>query len=200
MYGIDLREIAQRRGPFVSLCVDASHNTEDAEQQKALRWRSIREQLAAQDVPEKALTLLDDTISKVRAEQGRAGRVLIADSDSVLVDHMLAEPPAREIAGGHIAAGWLDRARRRCCRTPGRGRHTFAPPLARRYPATATGENPMERGNSKHGPVHDDELAHELEGTIRGNRSSRAEEWREPEPPADDDTLINEQVQRTEHP
>ncbi|MGW4094961.1 Rv2629 family ribosome hibernation factor [Nocardia sp. NPDC004750] len=96
MYGIDLREIAQRRGPFVSLCVDASHNTEDAEQQKALRWRSIREQLAAQDVPGKALTLLDDAISKVRAEQGRAGRVLIADSDSVLVDHMLAEPPARE--------------------------------------------------------------------------------------------------------
>ncbi|MET9026313.1 Vms1/Ankzf1 family peptidyl-tRNA hydrolase [Nocardia sp. NPDC004168] len=96
MYGTNLREIAQRRGPFVSLCVDASHNTEDAEQQKALRWRSIRERLAAQHVPEKTLTLLDDAISKVKAEKGRAGRLLIADSDSVLVDHMLAEPPARE--------------------------------------------------------------------------------------------------------
>ncbi|MER7452881.1 hypothetical protein [Nocardia beijingensis] len=58
----------------------------------------------------------------------------------------------------------------------------------------------MERGSSKHGPVHDDALARDLEGTIRGNRSSRAEEWHDPEPPADDDTLINEQVQRTEHP
>ncbi|MEV6324335.1 hypothetical protein AB0M45_24580 [Nocardia sp. NPDC051787] len=58
----------------------------------------------------------------------------------------------------------------------------------------------MERGSSKHGPVRDDELAHELEGTLRGNRSSRAEEWRDPEPPADDDALINERVQRTERP
>ncbi|WP_280496298.1 hypothetical protein, partial [Nocardia farcinica] len=44
----------------------------------------------------------------------------------------------------------------------------------------------MERGNTKHGPVADEELAHELEGTLRGNRSSRAEEWPDPEPPADD--------------
>ncbi|MEU4596270.1 hypothetical protein [Nocardia sp. GTS18] len=45
----------------------------------------------------------------------------------------------------------------------------------------------IERGNTKHGPAHDEELAHELDGTIKGNRSSRAEEWRDPEPPADDD-------------
>ncbi|MGW5574783.1 hypothetical protein ACWEVD_26585 [Nocardia thailandica] len=45
----------------------------------------------------------------------------------------------------------------------------------------------IERGNTKHGPAQDEELAHELEGTLRGNRSSRAEEWRDPEPPADDD-------------
>ncbi|MBF6193857.1 Vms1/Ankzf1 family peptidyl-tRNA hydrolase [Nocardia implantans] len=91
-----LREIAQRRGPFVSLCIDASHNTEDAENQRALRWRSIRERLAAQYVPEKTLELLDDAISEVPGH-GRAGRVLIADSDSLLVDHVLPEPPAREI-------------------------------------------------------------------------------------------------------
>lgn len=58
----------------------------------------------------------------------------------------------------------------------------------------------MERGNSKHGPARDDELAHELQGTLRGNRSSRAEEWHDPEPPADDDALINERVDRTERP
>ncbi|GEM34662.1 hypothetical protein NN3_56690 [Nocardia neocaledoniensis NBRC 108232] len=45
----------------------------------------------------------------------------------------------------------------------------------------------IERGNTKHGPQQDDQLAHELQGTIKGNRSSRAEEWRDPEPPADDD-------------
>lgn len=45
----------------------------------------------------------------------------------------------------------------------------------------------MERGNSKHGAREDDALKEELEGTVRGNRSSRIEEWRDPEPPADDD-------------
>ncbi|MGW5386266.1 hypothetical protein [Nocardia sp. NPDC003963] len=56
----------------------------------------------------------------------------------------------------------------------------------------------MERGSSKHGPARDEQLAHELQGTLRGNRSSRAEEWRDPEPPADDDLLIHERVDRTE--
>lgn len=45
----------------------------------------------------------------------------------------------------------------------------------------------MGRGSDKHGPREDDQLKHELRGTLQGNRSSRAEEWRDPEPPANDD-------------
>lgn len=45
----------------------------------------------------------------------------------------------------------------------------------------------MQRGSDKHGPRVDDELEHELQGTIRANRPTRAEEWRDAEPPADDD-------------
>ncbi|NUS91675.1 MAG: hypothetical protein HOQ36_04580 [Nocardia sp.] len=55
----------------------------------------------------------------------------------------------------------------------------------------------MERGSSKHGPARDDQMAHELQGTLRGNRSGAAE-WLEPEPPADDDRLVNERVDRPE--
>ena len=45
----------------------------------------------------------------------------------------------------------------------------------------------IERGSSKSGPREDDALKEELRGTLQGNRSSRAEEWRDPESPADDD-------------
>lgn len=45
----------------------------------------------------------------------------------------------------------------------------------------------MERGNAKHGSREDVELNHELDGTLRANRPSRSEQWRNPEPPADDD-------------
>jgi hypothetical protein len=41
----------------------------------------------------------------------------------------------------------------------------------------------MERGNSKHGPVRDEELAHETEGMVRGAaQRARTEDWRQPEP------------------
>ncbi|WP_179118230.1 hypothetical protein [Saccharothrix sp. ALI-22-I] len=45
----------------------------------------------------------------------------------------------------------------------------------------------MHRESSKHGPLKDDELKHELQGTLRGNGPSRAEEWRDPESPTDDE-------------
>ena len=38
----------------------------------------------------------------------------------------------------------------------------------------------IDRGNSKHSPRLDDEMAHEVRG------EGRVEEWREPEPPGDD--------------
>lgn len=47
----------------------------------------------------------------------------------------------------------------------------------------------MQRGSDKHGPRQDEELKHELEGMERANRSVRVEEWRDPEPPADDDPV-----------
>jgi len=45
----------------------------------------------------------------------------------------------------------------------------------------------MERGNTKHGPRQDEQLAHEIEGMVRGGRPSWVEPWRNPEPPADDE-------------
>jgi hypothetical protein len=41
----------------------------------------------------------------------------------------------------------------------------------------------MERGNTKHGPAHDEQLAHESEGMVRGSaQRPHGEEWRETEP------------------
>lgn len=45
----------------------------------------------------------------------------------------------------------------------------------------------MERGSSKHGARQDDALAEEVEGMVRGTGPTHAEEWKDPEPPADDD-------------
>lgn len=40
----------------------------------------------------------------------------------------------------------------------------------------------MERGNTKHGPRLDDEMAHEVRGVVQGGTVSRVDEFHEPEP------------------
>ncbi|HWC83807.1 MAG TPA: hypothetical protein VG756_27930 [Pseudonocardiaceae bacterium] len=47
----------------------------------------------------------------------------------------------------------------------------------------------MERDSNLHSPRADEELEHELHGTLQANRSSHAEEWRDPELPAEDDDV-----------
>jgi Protein of unknown function (DUF2795) len=44
----------------------------------------------------------------------------------------------------------------------------------------------MERGNTEHSPRLDDQLKHEVEGMMRAERPTHAEEWREPEPAGED--------------
>ncbi|WP_165989782.1 DUF2795 domain-containing protein [Streptomyces sp. YIM 98790] len=44
-----------------------------------------------------------------------------------------------------------------------------------------------QRGSDRYNVHLDDEMKHELTGMLRGERPSRTEEWRRPEPDADDD-------------
>jgi hypothetical protein len=62
----------------------------------------------------------------------------------------------------------------------------------------------MERGSSKHSPRLDDEMSQEIRGTVQGINDGRAEEWREAEPPGEDqpdaaeilDDSVNEEFSR----
>jgi hypothetical protein len=44
----------------------------------------------------------------------------------------------------------------------------------------------MEQSTDKHGPRLDEELKHETAGMVSAGRSTRAEEWRDPEPAGED--------------
>jgi hypothetical protein len=45
----------------------------------------------------------------------------------------------------------------------------------------------MQRGSDMHGPRKDEQLKAEMQGMLKGNKPTRAEEWREPEALADGD-------------
>ncbi len=44
----------------------------------------------------------------------------------------------------------------------------------------------MDRGSDKHSPRMDEELKHETSGLVQSGHDTRAEEWRLPEPPGED--------------
>lgn len=44
----------------------------------------------------------------------------------------------------------------------------------------------MERGNNKHSARVDEEMQHEVQGMMRAERPTRAEEWKEAEPAGED--------------
>ena len=50
----------------------------------------------------------------------------------------------------------------------------------------------QQRGNSRLNVHRDDEMKHELQGMLRGDHPTRAEEWNDPEPGADDDPALAE--------
>ncbi len=45
----------------------------------------------------------------------------------------------------------------------------------------------MQRGSDKHSAREDDALAHDVESMLRGTGPNHAQEWKDPEAPADDD-------------
>ena len=49
----------------------------------------------------------------------------------------------------------------------------------------------MEQRSDKHGSRVDDEMKHETEGLVRSGGSTRAEEWRDPEPPGEDQPEVD---------
>ena len=51
--------------------------------------------------------------------------------------------------------------------------------------------------STKHSPRVDEELEHEVQGMLKGERSTRAEEWREVEPQAEGDPDIDRDPQGT---
>ncbi|QFZ17502.1 Rv2629 family ribosome hibernation factor [Saccharothrix syringae] len=91
-----LGELVRERGPFASVYLDASHDTEDAAKAMELRWRGVREELARQGADEETLAALEGPA--LAPVVGKAGRALIAARGRVLLDRVLPRPPAADTA------------------------------------------------------------------------------------------------------
>jgi hypothetical protein len=90
-----LKDLTAHPGPFATVLLDASHDTEDAAAQDDLRWASARAELAGAGADDATLTALDAALAADAPGRGRTGRALVAAGGEVLLDRLLPAPPDR---------------------------------------------------------------------------------------------------------
>ncbi|RKT69768.1 hypothetical protein DFJ66_3006 [Saccharothrix variisporea] len=91
-----LGEVVRAGGPFASVYLDASHDTEDAAKALELRWRGLRDDLARQGADEDTLRAID--AAALEPLTGKSGRALIAAHGELLLNRPLPRPPASDTA------------------------------------------------------------------------------------------------------
>jgi hypothetical protein len=92
----DLVEMGLRPGPFLTVVLATEAGIENASQQNQLRWRGMRDELAAGGTPEPALAAVDPLVPD--AHQAGGTLVAIATADGLLHESHWPGLPFRELA------------------------------------------------------------------------------------------------------
>ncbi|MGW4485388.1 Rv2629 family ribosome hibernation factor [Amycolatopsis sp. NPDC004368] len=94
----DLRPLTTATGPFASVHVDESHDSETAAKQLRLRLKEICAALSEQDADPDTVDAIVAAIEDSPPPVGPAGRSLIAAHGEIVADRRLAGPPATQEA------------------------------------------------------------------------------------------------------
>jgi hypothetical protein len=93
-----LRPLYTRPGPWASVYLDASHDTEDARPALHLRWRALREQLAGEGAERATLDVLDAVLRRHEPIAGDYGLAAFAAGGELALTEYLSAPPRRDLA------------------------------------------------------------------------------------------------------
>lgn len=83
-------------GPFASVHLDASRDTESGDTEVELRWRGLRDRLAEAGADDKSLRAIDEVAGAHAEVAGRHGQFVVAAGGDVLLDEPTRRPPPRE--------------------------------------------------------------------------------------------------------
>ncbi|HLT12412.1 MAG TPA: Vms1/Ankzf1 family peptidyl-tRNA hydrolase [Micromonosporaceae bacterium] len=94
-----LRALYARPGPWASVYLDATHETEDASQLIALRWRGLNQRLeeAGTDAATRS-AIAEEATATAQLPPGRFGLAVFATEGEIVLRRALPQPPAREEA------------------------------------------------------------------------------------------------------
>lgn len=92
-----LSAVVTADGPFATVLLDASQDTEDGARLVELRWRDLRKELEGDGADAATLEALDAAVGAAGVP-GRHGQALVAARGRVLLDEVLPEPPRQPVA------------------------------------------------------------------------------------------------------
>lgn len=90
-----LKPLLGRPSPFTTVYLDVTRADAAGEAEAADRWKAVRRQLERDGAPARVLDEIGDLVATPTGVRGPHGRVIVSDADSVVVDRVLAEPPAQ---------------------------------------------------------------------------------------------------------
>jgi hypothetical protein len=97
----DLTELVRRPGPFLSLYLNTERDVENAAQRSRMRWKTVRSDLDALDVPGAVLERIDEIVPEAHLEGD--GLAVLADGNEILhVEHGPAVGQTDEASWGPI--------------------------------------------------------------------------------------------------
>jgi hypothetical protein len=93
-----LRPLYGRRGPWASVYLDASRDTESGGKEFELRWRAAKRRLNAADADEASVDALERALAQYPSQAGDYGLAAFAARGEVGLIDPLPAPPRQEIA------------------------------------------------------------------------------------------------------
>jgi hypothetical protein len=92
-----LKPLLGRPSPFTTVYLDVTRAEGAGETEAADRWRSLRRSLERDGASANVLDEIGELVAVPAGGRGLRGRVIVADANGVVVDRVLAEPPAQSV-------------------------------------------------------------------------------------------------------
>jgi len=93
-----LKPVLGRPAPFTTVYLDSTAADTAGGTDSLDRWRSLRRELEEQGAPVSVMEDIGELVAQPTGVAGAHGRVIIADSEGVVIDRILADAPAQSQA------------------------------------------------------------------------------------------------------
>ena len=93
-----LRPLLHHDGPLTTVSLDVSRSEEAGDREVRSRWNNLRRSLEQHGAPASTVEAIGEVVLRPTHVPGPHGRVVVASDGDILLDHVLAAPPARDEA------------------------------------------------------------------------------------------------------